>query len=69
MMRIRRDIGWWYWLMTIPLLMVGLSGWSWGFAAAMVFCAIQVIHFAWRESSGSSASLGKGASRRAWGGG
>ena len=37
--------------MTIPLFMVGLSGWSWGFTAAMVFCLIQAIHFAWRESS------------------
>lgn len=50
-MSIRRDIGRWYWLMTILLLMAGLSGWSWGFAAAMVFCVIRAIHFAWRDSS------------------
>lgn len=50
-MKIHRDIGWWYWLMTLPMLTAGLSGWSWGFAAAMVLCVIQVIHFAWRDSS------------------
>lgn len=50
-MRIRGDIGRWYWLMTIPLLVTGLSGWSWGFAVTMVFCVIQAVHFAWRDSS------------------
>jgi hypothetical protein len=48
-MRIRRDTGWWYWLMTIPLLMHGLSGRSSGFYSAMALCAIQAAHFWWQE--------------------
>ena len=56
-MRIREDIGRWYWLMMIPLLISGLSGWSWGFAAAMGFCVIQAIHFAWRDSSFTAFSV------------
>ena len=50
-MKIPRDIGWRYWLMTIPLIIVGLTGWSIGFVLAMILTTIQAIHFALRERS------------------
>lgn len=50
-MKIPQDIGWWYWLLTIPLLIVGLTGRSIGLVLAMGFTIIQAIHFAWRERS------------------
>jgi hypothetical protein len=37
--------------------MAGLSGRSWGFAVAMVFCVIQAIHFVWRDSSATAFSV------------
>jgi hypothetical protein len=60
-MKIDHDIGWWYWLITAPLLLVGLTGWSIGFVFAMILTIIQAFHFVWRDS-------GKSASWRAWGG-
>lgn len=47
----RRDIGWRYWVATLGLLAVGLFGWPAGLYAAILFCAFQVGHFAWREKS------------------
>jgi hypothetical protein len=39
-----RDLGWWYWLMTVVLLGAGLSGWLHGIYWAMALCVVQIIH-------------------------
>jgi hypothetical protein len=46
-----QDIGWWYWLATVPMLAAGLYGYPQGFAAAMLLTAVQVVHYLWREGS------------------
>lgn len=56
-MKIPRDIGWRYWVLTIPLLIVGLTGWPTGFVLAMGLTIIQAIHFAWREHSTAAFSV------------
>lgn len=42
-----RDLGWWYWFMTVGLLGAGLLGWTAGLYLAMLLCAIQIIHVSW----------------------
>jgi hypothetical protein len=42
-----RDLGWWYWVMTVGLLGAGLQGWAAGVPLAMVFCAVQIAHVTW----------------------
>ena len=42
-----RDLGWWYWLVTVVLLGAGLFVWPTGLALAMALCAIQIIHVSW----------------------
>jgi len=39
-----RDLGWWYWFVTVGLLGVGLSGWQLGIYLAMALCVVQIIH-------------------------
>jgi hypothetical protein len=46
-----KDIGWWYWAATVPLLATGLYGYQGGFLAAMLLTAVQIIHFYTREKS------------------
>lgn len=44
-----RSLRWWYWLVTVGLLTVGLAGHPVGFALAMGLTAFQALHFALRE--------------------
>ena len=39
-----RDVGWWYWFLTVGLLGAGLMGWAEGIYLAMVVCTVQIIH-------------------------
>ena len=39
-----RDLGWWYWFMTVGLLGAGLLGWRAGLYLAMLLCAVQITH-------------------------
>lgn len=39
-----RDLGWWYWLLTVALLGAGLCGWPEGIYLAMALCAVQIGH-------------------------
>ena len=39
-----RDLGWWYWLVTVVLLGAGLIVWPVGLTLAMALCAIQIVH-------------------------
>ena len=48
-MKINKDISWWYWAATVPLLAAGLAGYPTGFLAAILLTAIQVVHFHIRE--------------------
>ncbi|MDH5436451.1 MAG: hypothetical protein OEX83_06795 [Gammaproteobacteria bacterium] len=50
-MKISKDISWWYWLATIPMLVVGVSGNDTGFFAAMGLTSIQVVHYLMREKN------------------
>lgn len=47
----KRDLVWWYWLATLPLLMYGLSEGEWGFVPVVVLCMVQVLHFLLRTGS------------------
>ena len=46
---------WWYWLVTVGLLAVGLAGYFPAFYAAIALCVVQVGHF--RQRSGSWVSF------------
>ena len=46
-----KDIGWWYWLVTVCLLTAALAGWSDGFLYAIGLTLFQLIHFIIREKS------------------
>jgi hypothetical protein len=39
------DASWWHWLLTIPLLVVSLAGYSWAIVATMVLCAVAAGYF------------------------
>lgn len=39
-----RDIGWWYWFITVGLVAAALSGWQLGIYLAMGLCMTQIIH-------------------------
>jgi len=49
MMKTGKDISWWYWAATVPLLAAGLYGYPSGFHAAMALTAFQCVHFYLRE--------------------
>lgn len=42
-----RDLGWWYWVLTVGLLGAGLSGWRAGLSLAIALCAVQIVHVLW----------------------
>ena len=42
-----RDLGWWYWFLTVGLLSTGLFGWPAGIYLAILFCAVQIGHVIW----------------------
>ena len=44
-----KDISWWYWTATIPLLAAGLAGYAGGFTAAVALTGVQAVHFYARE--------------------
>lgn len=44
-----KDIGWWYWLVTVILLAIGLSGDPLGFYLVIALNAVQTIHYLIRE--------------------
>lgn len=46
-----KDIGWWYWLVTAPLLTVGVLGYEIGFALAIGLTIFQLVHYVFREKS------------------
>lgn len=49
-----RDLGWWYWLVTVGLLGANLLGWTTGVYLAMVLCAIQIVHVIWLTREGTA---------------
>jgi len=46
-----KEIGWWYWLVTVVLLSLGLAGDPQYFIFAMALTVFQLIHFSIREKS------------------
>lgn len=46
-----RHVSWWYWLATVPLLIVGLTGRNEAFYYVMALTVVQWIHFALRDRS------------------
>ncbi|MFC1771817.1 hypothetical protein ACFL3A_00535 [Pseudomonadota bacterium] len=48
-MKLTKDISWWYWAATVPLLAIGLAGYAPGFIAAAALTAVQIVHFYSRE--------------------
>jgi hypothetical protein len=42
-----RDLGWWYWVLTVGLLSGGLLARPEGILLAMMVCAIQIAHVLW----------------------
>lgn len=46
-----KELGWWYWLVTVCLLSAGLAGYAAGFKLAIGLTAFQLVHFAIREKS------------------
>lgn len=49
-----RDIGWWYWLVTVCLLSAGVAGWNPGFALAIGLTGVQLLHYIVREKDVSA---------------
>ena len=54
-MKITRDLAWWYWMLTVGLLGAGIVGWPLGIPLAFLLCALQIAHFIAR--TGDVASL------------
>ena len=46
-----KDIGWWYWLLTVCLLTAGIAGWPPGFYATIGLTVFQLFHYLVREKS------------------
>lgn len=42
-----RDLGWWYWFLTVGLLGAGLFGWPVGIYVAILLCGVQIGHVTW----------------------
>lgn len=49
-----REISWWYWAVTTPLLFYGLAGHPEGFWLAIGLSAFQIVHFRLRDGSFSA---------------
>jgi hypothetical protein len=54
MIRIPREVTWWYWLMTVVLLGAAFAGWRTGVLLAIGLTVIQVAHFTGRTGSATS---------------
>jgi len=48
------SMSWWFWLVTLALLLAGLGGWQAGFPGAGGLSAVQVVFFMVRERSAVS---------------
>lgn len=46
-----KDVGWWYWLVTVCLLTAGIAGWQYGFDSAIGLTLFQLLHYLIREGS------------------
>ncbi len=46
-MKTIHDLGWWYWVLTVGLLSLGLLGWPAGIWFAMTLCMVQLWHVVW----------------------
>lgn len=46
-----RKLSWWYWLVTVVFLTMGVAGWFAGFYFAIALSAVQVAHFSIREGA------------------
>ena len=46
-----RQIDWWFWTITLILILAALLGWIPGYYAVMALSGIQVIYFTWHERS------------------
>ena len=46
-----KEVSWWYWLATIPMLVAGIYGVTEGFYAAIGLTTIQVVHYLYKEKS------------------
>jgi hypothetical protein len=42
-----RDLGWWYWFLTVGLLGAGLFVWPAGIYLAILLCVVQIGHVLW----------------------
>lgn len=47
----KQDLLWWYWLATIPFLMVGILGEEQGLRVVAILTTLQIFYFLWREQS------------------
>lgn len=45
------DIRWWFWAVTLVLIIAAVAGWSLGYYAVMGISAIQVLFFLFQEKS------------------
>lgn len=50
-MKLYKDISWWYWFATVPMLIIGIAGITAGFYLAMGLTAFQVFHYLAKEKS------------------
>ncbi|WP_240905781.1 hypothetical protein [Thiorhodococcus mannitoliphagus] len=46
-----KEASWWYWLVTVCLLTLGLVGYPQGFLLAIGLTVVQLVHFGMRERS------------------
>lgn len=45
-----KDIGWWYWLVTVCLLTAGIAGFDFCFYTAIGLTVFQLVHYLYREN-------------------
>jgi hypothetical protein len=46
-----KSIEWWFWTVTLALIIAAVAGWTPGYAAVMVVSAVQVLFFSIRSGS------------------
>ncbi len=49
-----KSIEWWFWTVTLALIIAAVAGWTPGYAAVMLVSALQVVFVAIRTGSGVS---------------
>jgi len=45
------EVDWWFWAVTLALIIAALAGWSWGYWLVIVVSGVQVLYFWQRENS------------------